>query len=501
MKPSEDLFEIIKSMTKSEKRYFKIYSSLQSGSRKENMNYLKLFNEIEKQTEKLSEYDEKLIKEKFKNDAFIKQLTFTKNYLYNQIFKSLFNFYSDISEDYELSVNLFRTKYLYRKGLFDQYFKSFKQAKEIALKYEKFGSYIDILKLERVVVKMRDYIKHKTSDYYAEEEETIKKIKNLTEYSKLTKQISQLYRTEKHVKTGSTIQKINEFKNHYLLSNESEAKTFQAKEYYYFLHSFLSAIEDDLKANSNFNKKRFELIESNPDAFKDFIFNIKQASLEKLIINAIYQKDFKTYKESFDKLNSLKSNEREAEKNFNATLKYIDFLNSTENLSNEELIVIIEDMYKVISSDSKIFDKDFELEFYYKSLMMLIQFNEFEKALKYSNIILNHDLNTLRNDILKKTRVLNLLIHFELKNYSLLKYLIKNTKYHINKSGELFPDDKLFMKFINKYISKDDKKYRKKVLSHYKIQFEEYKQIHEDKKRFESFDYYKWISQKSEDYR
>lgn len=501
MKPSEDLFEIIKAMTKSEKRYFKIYSSLQSGSRKENMNYMKLFNEIEKQTEKLEAYDEKLIKEKFKNDTFIKQLTFTKNYLYNQIFKSLFNFYSDVSEDYELSVNLFRTKYLYRKGLFDQYFKSFKQVKDIALKYEKFGSYIDVLKLERIVVKMRDYIKHKTSDYYAEEEETIKKIRNLTEYSKLTKQISQLYRTEKHLKTSSTLKKIDEFKKHYLLSNESEAKTSQAKEYYYFLHSSLAAIEDDLKANSHFNKKRFALIEDNPDAFKDFIFNIKQSSLERLIINAIYQKDFKTYKESFDKLNSLKSNEREAQKNFNITLKYIDFINNTEKQDKEELIATIEDMYKIISSDSKIFDKDFELEFYYKSLLTLINLGEFEKALKYANIILNHDLNILRKDILKKTRVLNLLIHFELQNYSLLRYIIKNTKYHLNKSGEIFPDDKLFMKFINKYIAKDDKKFRRKILSHYKILFEQFKQTEQDNKSFENFDYYNWISQKAEDYR
>mgnify|MGYP000023314336 CR=1 FL=1 len=58
MKPSNELFQLIKSLTKSEKRYFKLSSSLQSGEK----NYMKLFDIIEIQ----DEYDEPAIKQKFK---------------------------------------------------------------------------------------------------------------------------------------------------------------------------------------------------------------------------------------------------------------------------------------------------------------------------------------------------------------------------------------------------------------------------------------------------
>ena len=50
MKPSTELFNLIKSLSKSEKRFFKLSSSLQSGDK----NYLKIFDYIEEQ----NEYDE-----------------------------------------------------------------------------------------------------------------------------------------------------------------------------------------------------------------------------------------------------------------------------------------------------------------------------------------------------------------------------------------------------------------------------------------------------------
>ena len=63
MKPSTELFDLIKSLTKSEKRFFKLASSLQTGDK----NYLKIFDAIDRQ----SNYDENTIKGQFKNETFI----------------------------------------------------------------------------------------------------------------------------------------------------------------------------------------------------------------------------------------------------------------------------------------------------------------------------------------------------------------------------------------------------------------------------------------------
>ena len=64
MKASTELFDLVKSLTKSEKRFFKLTSSLQSGEK----NYLKIFDHIEKQ----KNYDEEELKHEFRNETFVK---------------------------------------------------------------------------------------------------------------------------------------------------------------------------------------------------------------------------------------------------------------------------------------------------------------------------------------------------------------------------------------------------------------------------------------------
>jgi hypothetical protein len=65
MKPSNELFKLVRSLTKSEKRFFKLSSSLQSGEK----NYLKIFDFIEKQ----EVYDEDELKKAFKKDGTSKK--------------------------------------------------------------------------------------------------------------------------------------------------------------------------------------------------------------------------------------------------------------------------------------------------------------------------------------------------------------------------------------------------------------------------------------------
>ena len=74
MKKAPDLFHLIKSLNKSEKRYFKLSVSIQQGEK----NYLRLFDVIDKQ----EIYNEKEIKTHFSGEVFIRQLDVTKNYLY-----------------------------------------------------------------------------------------------------------------------------------------------------------------------------------------------------------------------------------------------------------------------------------------------------------------------------------------------------------------------------------------------------------------------------------
>ena len=70
-KASSNLHQLIKSLTKAEKRYFKVYSSRHTIGDKNN--YQMIFDAIEKQTA----YDEDAILRKFKNESFINKFSFS----------------------------------------------------------------------------------------------------------------------------------------------------------------------------------------------------------------------------------------------------------------------------------------------------------------------------------------------------------------------------------------------------------------------------------------
>lgn len=74
MVPSTDLFELIKALSGSEKRYLKLYAASIGG--KKDSAYLRLFDAVNRMTE----YDERLLKQQLKNEAFVKQLSVAKNY-------------------------------------------------------------------------------------------------------------------------------------------------------------------------------------------------------------------------------------------------------------------------------------------------------------------------------------------------------------------------------------------------------------------------------------
>ncbi len=130
MKPSPELFNLIKSLTKSEKRYFKLSSSLQSGEK----NYMKLFDAIEGQ----EEYEEEDLKVLFKGETFINHLPSEKNHLYSLILKSLRGFYADKSAAAILQEQLRNIELLYNKALYKECAKTIKKAKKIAYNYEKY---------------------------------------------------------------------------------------------------------------------------------------------------------------------------------------------------------------------------------------------------------------------------------------------------------------------------------------------------------------------------
>jgi len=116
MKQSEFLYYLVKSLNRSEKRYLRLTSSLQSGDK----SYMKLFDLLEKK----KSYDEvELIKKLEDTGVNKRNFPVAKKYLNDLILKILRSFHNKISINNEIYTSLKNIEILFQKGLVNQSYK------------------------------------------------------------------------------------------------------------------------------------------------------------------------------------------------------------------------------------------------------------------------------------------------------------------------------------------------------------------------------------------
>lgn len=139
MKRKTDLPDLIRAMSKSEKRYFTL-DAQKSG--RQDSRYLELFQAIND----MPEYDERGLKEKFGPN-----LPSDKTYLYDAILRSMRDYRSSRSYSARIKEMILDAKYLYERGLYDQCEERLADAKKLALELDDQLALLEINKENRTL--------------------------------------------------------------------------------------------------------------------------------------------------------------------------------------------------------------------------------------------------------------------------------------------------------------------------------------------------------------
>ena len=150
----DHLFQLIQSMSSSEKRYFKRNALIAKDA---DANYLKLFDALNK----MQEYDEAALKKK----PFVKHFASERKYLYEAILRSLRNYCKEESIRTQIFDLLIDADNLYKRSLYDQSEKRLKKAERLA---EEIGDLIIVLEIINL---RRRFIRQNKSRNYGEEME------------------------------------------------------------------------------------------------------------------------------------------------------------------------------------------------------------------------------------------------------------------------------------------------------------------------------------------
>jgi hypothetical protein len=141
MKPTPDLFNLVKSLNKQEKRHVTLF--LASGFYKNNKNSLLLFKAITRQTN----FDDEALKRQLPK-PLVKRFSAEKNKLFDLVLESMIFLYRDSMAERTVTRNRLRSWFLFQKGLRPLGWKYFHKAKATATKYEFFPHLLALAYIE-----------------------------------------------------------------------------------------------------------------------------------------------------------------------------------------------------------------------------------------------------------------------------------------------------------------------------------------------------------------
>lgn len=478
----DQLHGLLRNLTKSEKRYFRLFSK-RSGD-KGPKNYLHLFDVLESMTE----YNEdKLVKELGKKEVSTKYLSADKNYLYVSILDALRTYNANYSAKQQVRRQLDFVDILAEKGLFIQSVKVLKKAKNIALENDAIQYLPEILQIER-----------KLSGNLLVGKELDKKYE---EMKSGLKAVSRLYENEFYyrnsnllrVKLGKTNdpEKLNQLKDTDQLDSLSE--NFAANKWYLQAEAARNYIRNEIVEEFNTNKKLLKLMESTPNWLKvnplEYISVFSRILiLSKQVAPDQYSDLLKEFIAFADTVNRENRKVKARVFSIAYSTEMVRIINVGEFDNGVELIPKVE---QLMSNYSDIIDPAFCLNNYYKFAYMYIGIDAYSKALEYLNHLLNEYNSKLRPDIYGYAKILVCICHFELGNYSLLPHLASTAKYYLKKENRLLSTEKLLLQFFNNIPKQSNKK------SDFEILQKQIQELSSTEKAQSYFNFNAWIEAKN----
>lgn len=446
---SEQLFRLIKSLTKSEKRSFKLYA--QRSHNQSTSKFIQLFDILDS----MEAYDEDMI---IKKSSHIKksQLSNLKRHLYSQIMKALRNIHIDKELDIQIREQLDFARILYGKGLYMQSLKLLERVKNTARDAHQNVLYFEILEFEKRIeekhITRSRSVKGKMEDLIDTSDRANQLINLESSLTNLKLKIHGLYIKGGHIKNKIEREQVLRYFEANKPDLDYNKLSFFEKVYwhqsYVWLYYILLDFENCLlhaRKWADFFKDDPMMASVNPDLYMRGMHYVMTACFH---LNKEHE-----YWEYLQLLDQFYNEENE---NFNQTSEIIYFLYSNfakldlANLNGryDKNVALIPSIEKNLTLHEAHLDNHRVMQFYYKFAWTYFARGEYGNAIDYLNRILNLNVKHLREDIQCYSWLLFILAHFEKKNFALLTHLVKSATKFFEKMKEKNKVQQILVQFV-----------------------------------------------------
>ncbi len=494
-KYDQSLYQLVSVLTKSEKRYFKLYTQRNSSS-SSNFDFLRLFEIIDKNMginnsgiqKKLSGFNPKKISDLKRN-------------LYAQILDCLRVYHSKKGR-FILTSEVDKAYILYGKGLFMESLKILERIKDKAREEQEHLLVFEIIDFEKKIESRHVTRSHneRAKHLQNETEEVRQIIRSEADWSQFSLNLYDKYLQIGHVKNEAEFQSIRDYysKNHpaFVESNTpwfySRLYQTQAHQwYYYIIQKFTNCYRQC--------KIWIELFDEFPE-FKQKQPMILIKGLHNILSVLYYCLDEKRHVQYIKKLEDFYE-ENQVGYSRNTHMQYFVYLHTAKLnqvvltgkfCQNLEYINYFEGQ---LTEQEGNIDEHRLLIFWYKLASIYFTMGYINQCVRLLHNILNSSFLQLREDVQCYARLLSLLAHFELGNDEHLGYIIKSTYRFLLKMNEIMIFHQIIIDFLRSSLFRN----REELIDSFRQLRDEFLKLENhpfEKRSFLYLDVISWLESK-----
>lgn len=454
-KRSSTLFTLIKSLSKSEKRYFRLSESGSSDKK-----YLRLFEMIDQQ----KVFNEVII---LAAEPLFKPSQFSnlKAHLYSKILRSLRDFSLPSIAGVQIREMIDEAQILFNKSLYQQSSQRLSKAFSLASDTDNLELQLEILKWQKQVLTHtigwgnQQYV----NDIIADVETVNSQINNINKFSNLQSQLQSLYQKTGYIRNEAEFKKIEKIFTSNLPIIDEEQMSISEKVhlyqlyigYYFFIQDFQSGYHYAQKWVQLFHEKK-ALLRPKLEWYISGLNHLLIAENKLLLLD-----EFQETKKELRALNKLP----QSYYNENIRLKLLKYTFVHEfnsfflSGSFQRGVALIERLSSGLEGFINQLDAHSRVILYYKTACLYFGNNDFKKSIEWLNKILDLKDGDLREDIHGFARIMILISHYELANVELIEYYVRSTYRFLYKKHDLHQFQRLilsFLKGLDPHLSQED---------------------------------------------
>ncbi|WP_185876792.1 hypothetical protein [Blattabacterium cuenoti] len=495
-KKLDDLLLLIQTLSKSEKRNFKLYSN--RIKKNKHAKFMKLFEVMSK----INFYDEKKI---LKSTPINKtQLSNVKAYLYQQILISLKLKHTKENHDIQIREYLDFSKILYNKGLYIQSLKLLEKSKIIARNYEYNTILLELVEFEKMIESQHitRSIYSKSGELSIESQELIEKIHCNNALSNISLELYGLYLKVGCVKNEKDKVFIETYFRTNLPKFDIEKLSFYEKLflyqaqvwYHYIRQDFIMCYRSSYKWVKLFQNHKKEKKESPVSYLKGYHY----------LLDSLFFLNH--YSKFVDVLNKFEKEVKNGEFLINGNTKILIFMYLYTNRINKHYMEgsfsegvkkIIPSLFMDLKKISNRLDSHYIMVLYYKIACLYFGSGDNENTILYLLKIIENKKKDLRKDLQCFARILYLIACYESGLDENMDQKIQSAYRFFVKMGDWYIVQKKIIHFFKNLgkvyphqIKNQFKKLKEKLIKYYDHPYE--------KRTFLYLDIISWLNSKIE---